>query len=163
QMQGIARIGLHPCGTQQLDQQGRGALYLAYQRGQRVIPCPSVARGFQDPLVSLSQLLGRPLGEALPTPLARGEDDLLGGGNRRHHDGVFVDLERDLALTGIQRGSSCATTEPAEHAWEARVRHGELLGNTHRYELTPDRVGSRSQAKPTGPSTIPTGSGLPVP
>ncbi len=108
-MQGIPRVGLHPRGTDQFDQQGVGDLYRVHEWAQLVVQGPGIGSRFQDNLVALGEMLGRPLREPLQAHLAWSEDDLLRPVDRRHHDVMFVDIQRHRALHGLPDGSSCAT------------------------------------------------------
>jgi hypothetical protein len=111
----VARVGLHPRGTDQFDQQAVGDLHRVHEWGQLVVPGPGIGSRFQDHLVALGELFGRPLREPLHTHLAWSEDDLLRRVDRRHHDGVFVDIQRHLPLDGLHEDSSCATpSEPTK-------------------------------------------------
>jgi hypothetical protein len=108
-MQGIPSVGLHPCGADQFDQQRMGDLHVAHEGGELVIPGPGIDGRFQNHLILRRQVLGRPVRESLQAQLAWGEDDLLSGGDRRHHDVVLVHIQRDVALNRLQGDSSYVT------------------------------------------------------
>jgi hypothetical protein len=100
QMERVTGIGLHACRTNELDQERMGNLHLLDQWGKLVIQRPSIGRRFQHHLISLCQVCERPLPEALEAQLAWGEHDLLSGIDRRHHDVVLVDVQRDKPFAG---------------------------------------------------------------
>src|SRR5262249_61689563 len=96
-------------------------LHLLHEWGEWVIPGPGIGRYFAHHLIRVGQMVRCPRREALQAHLTRGEHHLLRRIDRRDHDVVFVDVQREKTLDDSHGSSSCT-------GWQANDREDKPEG-----------------------------------